>query len=98
MARYGGYLNDPEMSPLRQQMEVDFRKADAEHTTSTRIAEEKAAAERERAAQLAKRHRDPEPGSLPAVASGAPVGVDSTAAAAEVLEGLANYFNTPEVK
>jgi hypothetical protein len=34
----------------------------------------------------------------PAVASAAqPVGVDSSAAA-EVLEGLANYFNTPEVK
>ena len=84
----------------RQQAAVDAIEADAEQLTSARMAEEKAAARRE--AELARRHRDPEPGTLPAVASSKPpvaaVGVDSTAAVEtllqqeQVLEGLASMF------
>lgn len=100
VARYEGYMNDPELKALRPQIEVDLRNADAEQLTSTRIAEEKAAAQRDAGPNKSK-HRDPEhmdaTSRCPAVASAAPGGVD-TLSAAEVLEGLANYFNTPEVK
>jgi hypothetical protein len=80
--RYEAYLNDPEMRPLRQQMEVDLRRADAERAGREGMArdarEKAAAAQRERDAEFARQHRDPEPGILPAVASAAPGGVDST--------------------
>jgi hypothetical protein len=78
--RYNEYLKDNQMREQRQQMEVDLRKADAEHTTSTAITNEKAAAAKH-AAEHARRHRDPEPGSLPAVASAAPITRESVKAA-----------------
>jgi hypothetical protein len=92
------------MREHRQQMEVDLRKADAEHTTSTAIANETAAAAKH-AAEHARRHRDPEPGSLPAVASGKPpVGIDSSATLENILqkervkEELAGMFTPQQMK
>jgi hypothetical protein len=86
------------MREQRQQMEVDLRKADAQHVASTAIANEQAAATKH-AAEQARRHRDPEPGTLPAVASGKPpVGMDSSAAVENILqkervkEDLASMF------
>jgi hypothetical protein len=100
--RYEEYRKDKNLASMRQQMEVELRNADAEQAAAEGRAKDAAIAAQKAAERQAEqnrlKHRDPEPGSLPAVASGkAPVGVDSLSAV-EVLEDLANYFNTPEVK
>ena len=73
VARYEGYMNDPEMHGIRQQMEVDLRKADAEHAAAEGRAKDAAAETARRDQRDAgpdkSKQRDPEPGTLPAVAS-----------------------------
>ena len=80
VARYEGYMNDPEMHGIRQQMEVDLRKADAEHAAAEGRAKDAAAETARRDQRDAgpdkSKQRDPEPGTLPAVASAKAPGGD----------------------